>query len=177
MRHLLLTQYRMINWKRGNGSIYFGLIICVMAVFMMIMLMEFSNVRFVQDITSSRADMIADSVAVYAQSYDYKYNKSQAATMATLLTTYNNNASNKYDLTTNLSFSGDDVLTVKSTVKAPVFFPGLAGNEWLTAHDSSTVKSVNVFGNVFVVPESLGHKNEPKETDVVGNGGADLASP
>ena len=177
MKRLSFTQFRTINWKRGNGSIYFGLLICVMSVFMMIPLMEYSNVRFVQDIASSRADMIADSVAVYAQSYDYKYNKSQAATMATLLTTYNNNASNKYELTTNLSFSDDDMLTVKSTVKAPVFFPDMAGDEWLTAHDSSTVKSVDVFGDVFVVPESLGHENEPEEADIIGNGGADLASP
>jgi len=146
-----------------------------MSAFMMMLLMEFSNVRFVQDVASSRADMIADSVAVYAQSYDYKYNKAQASVMSTLLTTYNNNASNKFILTTKLSFPSDDVLNVQTTVKAPVFFPDMAGDEFLVVKDDATVKSVDIFGDVFIVPESMRHANQ--SDDGVDAGNADLISP
>lgn len=174
----VVTKLRAISWKRGSGAIYFCLILCVLMAFMMMLLMQYSDVRFAQDLAASRSDMIADSAAVYAQSYDYKYNKSQAEAMVTLLTTYNNRASNKYELTTSLAFPADDLLTVEAPVKVPKFFSDSEKDDLFIVKDSAAVKSIDVFGDIFIVPESMGgHAAEPTVPPTPGTGGADLSSP
>ena len=74
-----------------------------------------------------------------------------------------------------MSFPSDDVLNVQTTVKAPVFFPDMAGDEFLVVKDDATVKSVDIFGDVFIVPESMRHANQ--SDDGVDAGNADLISP
>lgn len=174
----LIKRFQTVSWTRGNGSIYFCLVLCVVMGYMMMLLMQYSDVRFAQDLAASRSDMIADSAAVYAQSYDYKYNKSQAEAMVTLLTTYNNQASDKYELTTKLAFPADDVLTISATVRVPKFFSSPGDEGLFVVKDYAVVKSVDVFGDIFIVPESMGHASEPPSPEnIPGTGGADLAVP
>ena len=86
----LIGRFMEISWRRGNGACYACLIISLLAAIMLVLHMECSNIMYASAVASTRSDMIADSAALYAQSYDYKYNKAQAETMATLLTAYNN---------------------------------------------------------------------------------------
>lgn len=177
MKHIHV-RFREIDWRRGNGAVYFCLVLCVLMCSMMMLLMQYSDVRFTQSLAASRSDMIADSAAVYAQSYDFNYNKPQAETMVTLLTSYNNAASNKYELTTALSFPANNKLTVIAEVMVPKFFATTDGSDMFVVKDSATVKSVDVFGDIFVVPESFGHENQTESpNDIPGDAGADLTVP
>lgn len=158
---MLKERIRNINWKSGNGSAYACLVIAVMAAFMLVLHMEYSNIMYARAASSTHADAIADSAAVYAQSYDYAYNQSQAETMMTLLTAYNNGTTGRYELTSNLQFPADDTLKLTCNVQTYFYYPSLSGHETFTVSDTSTVKSVDIWGDIFVVPDSLGHANTP----------------
>lgn len=156
MKHLI-ERFQTIHWRRGNGACHACLIISLLATVMLVLHMECSNIMYASAVASTRCDMIADSAALYAQSYDYKYNKAQAETMTTLLTAYNNGTSGRYELTSSITFPDDDLLTVKCDVQTFFYFPGLTGHETLTVSDEASVKSVDIWGDIFVVPDSVGH--------------------
>ena len=165
----LIGRFMEISWRRGNGACYACLIISLLAAIMLVLHMECSNIMYASAVASTRSDMIADSAALYAQSYDYKYNKAQAETMATLLTAYNNGTSGRYELASSISFPDDDLLTVKCDVQTFFYFPGLAGHETLTVSDEASVRSVDIWGDIFVVPDSVGHASSPGTTPPVGD--------
>lgn len=164
-----ISRFKKISWRRGNGACYACLIISLMAAVMLVLHMECSNIMYASAVASTRSDMIADSAALYAQSYDYKYNKAQAETMATLLTAYNNGTSGRYELTSSISFPDDDLLTVQCNVQTFFYFPGLAGHDTLTVYDEASVRSVDVWGDIFVVPDSVGHASAPNTQPPTGD--------
>ena len=135
--------------------------IAVMAAFMLVLHMEYSNIMYARAASSTHADAIADSAAVYSQSYDYAYNQSQAEIMTTLLTAYNNGTTGRYELTSDLQFPADDTLTLTCHVQTYFYSPSLTGHDTFTVSDTSTVKSVDIWGDIFVVPDSLGHTSTP----------------
>lgn len=150
---------RTIDWHRGSASCLLIMAIAILAVSMMYLYMTIVNIGYTQSIATTRGDAIADSAAVYAQSYDYKYNHAQAELMTSLLTQYNNNASDFYNIETAISFwdgNADDTikesLTVKTKVSAPAFYPDLIGSDKIFAVSESTVSSVDIYGDVLVVP-------------------------
>ncbi|NLT15959.1 MAG: hypothetical protein GXY05_16670 [Clostridiales bacterium] len=171
-----------IDWKRGNASVLFCVTVILVMTFIMVILMEYSNIRYANGLAASRSDMIADSAAVYAQSFDFKYNKAQAEEMTRLLTEYNNKDNEKYQLNTKITFSEDlnknDLLTVETTVEVPVFFPGLVGTDSVHAKTSTTVASIDIFKGIFVVPESIGHQQQQIQDGINADpGGADAVMP
>lgn len=144
-----------LDWRRGTASLIICMSITLLIVFLLVLYMTFMNILYANTVATTRADAIADSVAVYAQSYDYEYNRSQAETMTNLLTDYNNNASSFYELETAISFPKDNVLTVKCAVRTPTFYPDMVGSEYVYSYAESTVESVDVWGDVLVVPEDI----------------------
>lgn len=164
-----------IHWNKGNGAAYACLIISLLAAFLLVMHMEYSNIMYARTISSTRSDAIADSAALYGQSYDYQYNKAQSEIMTTLLTAYNNGASDRYELSSSLDFPADDTLSVTCWAETFFYFPGLTGHDLLTVSDKATVKSVDIWGDIFVVPDSLGHASTPPP--VPGGNGGDVSVP
>lgn len=148
-----------INWRRGSASCLLIMAISILAVSMMYLYMTIVNIGYTQSIATTRGDAIADSAAVYAQSYDYKYNHAQAELMTSLLTQYNNNVSDFYNIETAISFGDggtDDTikesLTIKTKVSAPAFYPDLIGSDKIFAVSEATVSSVDIYGDILVVP-------------------------
>jgi hypothetical protein len=144
----------------------------------MILYLVYMNVMYVNIVATTRSDTIADSAAVYAQSYDYKYNKAQAETMVNLLTVYNNRTSDFYNLSTGISFSDDKTLTVKCIASTPTFYPDLMGSDTVYGFAETSVTSVDIWGDVLVVPENIATKKAEAEEDAANNinsSDADLA--
>ena len=166
---------RKIKWNKGSGVLFLGVLVSMMALVLMILVMEFSNIQFCNTLSQTRADLIADSSAIYAQSYDYNYNQRQAEIMAELLTAYNNSVSEKYDIETVLSFPEDDTLTLSCTTYVHTYYPQLMGKTIIYTQNESTVKSVDIYGDIFVVPESLSNydsmTNANTESNVVEGSG------
>lgn len=167
-----------IQWKRGAGVLFLSMTMCLLCVFLMILLMEFSNINFTRTVSTTRCDAIADSVAVYAQSYDYKYNQRQAENMLQLLTTYNNNASPAYELETTIQFPDEDVLKTTCKAKTEPYYPEIMGIDVVTVTNEATVKSVDIYGDIFVVPGDIAQEQHEgmthTPTDVVPGSGDDI---
>lgn len=144
-----------VDWKQGSASLLVTMCMTLLIVVLMILYMVSANILYANSIAMTRTDAIADSAAVYAQSYDYKYNKSQAEIMTNLLTAYNNQSSDFYSISTGISFPDDNTMNVKCVVKTPTFYPDLMGGDQLYAFDESTVKSVDIYGDVLQVPEDI----------------------
>lgn len=53
-------------WKKGNGSLIIGAVLCLLGTMLMIMLLEYSNIYYTNAYTQTRADVLADAGAVYA---------------------------------------------------------------------------------------------------------------
>ena len=102
-----------VDWKQGSASLLVTMCMTLLIVVLMILYMVSANILYANSIAMTRTDAIADSAAVYAQSYDYKYNKSQAEIMTNLLTAYNNQSSDFYSISTGISFSDDNTMNVK----------------------------------------------------------------
>lgn len=150
---------RKIDWRRGSGTFLATFAITLMTVALTFMYLAFSDSLYTNVIATTRADAVADSVALYAQSYDYKYNKGQAGIMTTLLGTYNTNASNNYSIVTSVSFPADDVLSVRCEALVARIFPTMTGDYSAAAHNTE-IKSVDIWGDVLVVPESVGQHTD-----------------
>lgn len=148
--------------------------ICIMAVFMLILYMTIFNATYISSVAVTRTDAIADSAAVYAQSFDYNYNKSQAEIMTELLKTYNSEAVNPLTYSAEISFVdnvGDrnrnsNTLTVTGRATGPALYPDLMKTDTLTAQSKTTVKSVDIWGDIFVVPDEIGNNRDTEEPTV-----------
>jgi hypothetical protein len=148
-----------ISWKKGSASLIIIMATVLMTIYLLLLYMTLTNILYSNTVATTRTDIIADSTAVYAQSYDYKYNKSQADIMATLLTTYNDAVSDSYSLTSNIFFPQDDTLKIKTTVRTRTFYPELLGSNFIYSYGEATVKSVDVWGDILVVPSEIGNNN------------------
>lgn len=145
-----------IDWKRGSGTLVIMAAIIVLITFSLWLYLTVFNVTFTRSLVTTKADIIADSVAAYAQSYDYQYNQSQAELMTNILTQLNSSSTRGLALSTQLTFSdgsGGNIkqsMHVRCDAEFDSLLPGIGG----TVHASSdaTVDSVDVFGDIFVVP-------------------------
>jgi len=127
----------------------------LLAVFLLVLYMVLVNILYINSVAATRTDAIADSAAIYAQSYDYKYNKAQAEIMVNLLTAYNNTTSDFYSISAGISFPNDNTLKVKTVVSTPAFYPDMMGSDTLYAFTETSVTSVDIFGDVLMVPEEV----------------------
>lgn len=144
-----------IDWHKGSASLLLCAFLSMAILAAIIIYLLMFSFGYAQSIAVTRCDAIADSTAVYAQSYDYKYNKSQADLMTSLLTTYNNTTSKYYSLSSSLTFPKDDILKVNVVVKTPAFF----STKYVYSPWSTQVKSVDIWGDILVVPDSIGKDN------------------
>lgn len=141
-----------IDWHKGNGCMLFCSLMLLVGLYLMIFVMEVGNLQYTRSASMVRADAIADSSAVFAQSFDWNYNKPQAEIMAAYLTTFNNAANDEFDLTTEITFPEDNLLTVKTAVTRGTYYPSLAGESSVTYHATSSVRSLDVYGKILLVP-------------------------
>lgn len=144
---------KQVHWKQGAGTLLLGVIIMMMAVAFMVLIMECANIQLCQLIADTRCDLIADSTAVYAQSYDFKYNKGQAMAMTELLTEKNNEVSSNFQIKTDLSFLEDDTLSISCACETKTFYPQIIGVQTVIQQSVATVKSVDVYGDILYVPD------------------------
>ena len=61
---------RKIQWKKGNGSMLLGALICALGIFLMAGVAESINLFQASVYAQTRADLIADGSAAYGMSYD-----------------------------------------------------------------------------------------------------------
>lgn len=123
----------------------------LLVVILTALMVEYNNASFAKILAMTYSDSMADSVAVYSQSYDYQYNKGQARTMLETLTEYNQQYT-PYQIDTEISFPDDNVLTVSCSAEIPTVFSALTGRDKITAIQKTTVRSVDVYKDIFVVP-------------------------
>lgn len=151
-----------IDWRRGAGSMMLSVAFMLAMIALLVLYLTVFNCTYAATLVSTRTDAIADSVAVYSQSFDYRYNESQGELMRSLLTQYNN-SSDFYDLTTSVDFGEANIttpggnrirqtLTVNGSATVPALYPDLMGTDSLTATASVEVDSVDIFGDTIVVP-------------------------
>lgn len=149
-----------IRWNKGSGTFIATLCITLMAMALVFMYLAFTDSMYAGVISRTRSDAIADSTAVFAESYDYKFNQAQAAIMVELLTDYTNNAldGDKYEITSNLTFPTGassnsravDSLRIDVIAKIARIFPSVTGENAYAGY-STTVTSVDIYGDTFVV--------------------------
>ena len=142
-----------INLKQGSGSILLGTAIMLLGLLFIVMMMMYSSLYYGNAVVQTRTDAIADSTAVYAQAFDYNYNQGQAMAMAKELTNRNNEANPVFELTTELKFPEDNILTVNGKVTSPMLYANIVGTNYVFSYAESTVKSVDIYGQIFVIPD------------------------
>lgn len=159
-----------INWAQGSGSMIIIALITMMTIYLLLLYMTITNIFYAKTVATSRTDLIADSVAVYAQSYDYSFNKSRAEEMRGVLTDYNNTTTDAFTISTTLDFpepisSNDSIidrLKISSIVQT-VFWYGNTNNYIYTTAES-IVDSIDIWKDILVVPDNIGN-NEHKPTE------------
>lgn len=174
---------RKVDWREGSASLIIVATTCVATIFMLVLYMTFVNITYISSVAITRTDAIADSAAVYAQSYDYNYNKSQAEIMTELLKTYNSDVMTPLSFSAEVSFIdnvGDrnhnsNTLVVTGKATGPAMYPSLMNTNTLTARSQTVVKSVDIWGDIFVVPDEIGN-NRDAETPSVDSGDTDIVS-
>jgi len=154
-----------INWKKGSGVFLLSTMTFLLAVAFMSLIMEYSNIQYCNTVSTTRADLIADSVAVYAQSYDYNYNERQAESMSELLTSYNNSTSTKFEIETRINFPETDTLELECIAYVRTYYPQLVGKYLFYLSNTSTVKSVDIYGDIFVIPGNLSVEQDDEIED------------
>lgn len=163
-----------IDWRKGSASLIMFMCMSLLVVMLLILYMATMNILYANTIVMTRSDAIADSTAVYAQSYDYALNKSQAEKMANLLTTYNNQTSDFYSLATGINFPDDNTMNIRCVVTVPTFYPEMMGADQLYSFTDSTVTSVDIYGDVLQVPEDVSNQwRDPVQNSTVNPGEVD----
>lgn len=139
--------------RRGSGMILMGVYMSLLALLLCILVTEYSNAMYGEVLAVSRCDTIADSAAVYAQSYDYAYNKNDARDMAYLLTKLNDEAlGDDLTLSSTITFPADNILSVQCHTQVPTGYEAVSGDLYYYASHTTSIKSVDVYGDIFVVP-------------------------
>lgn len=185
-------QKRKMDWNRGSGIFVMMPFLLVFFLVGMLLYMCFLNIMYANTIAMTRSDAIADSVATYSQSYDYKFNHGQAIEMTTELVRLNNlQESQKPDnqrlytlanfQTRTLGKTGtaqgvQDTLLLDGEVQMRTFYPSfMGGTEAFCVKSHTEVSSVDIYGDVFVVPDDIGYN---RDNEVIENGsGADAVVP
>jgi len=76
--------------QRGTGLLILLVMLCALAVTFTIIIVEVNLIYINQSIANTRADAIADSVAVYALRYDNSFSQGDVLRMTALLAAHNN---------------------------------------------------------------------------------------
>lgn len=152
MRLINRQAIKHISIKKGSGVFFIGCLLCLLAILMTILYVETSNAMYSSTVAMTRSDIIADSSAVFSQSYDYNYNQDQARTMGTLLTDLNNDCNSRYEISSSVYFPAENEIAVDCTAKAKSSYTSLTGVDYYASTKTSVVRSVDIYGDVMVIP-------------------------
>ena len=125
----------------------------LLGILFVVLITVMTGVFYNKSVNQTRTDAIADSVAVYSQAYDFSYNKGQAEAMTKELSKWNNENSKFYEYEAEISFPDENILTVNGTLKSPMLFHEMAGQEYLTTEFNASVQSKDVNDDVLIIPK------------------------
>ena len=94
----ILNRIKHINWHKGNGAILLGTFFCVMSFVAVLLVYEYCNVYCAQAYSQTRADLIADGSAEYANAYG-ELDETKTREMAQQLAILNSNEKKDIHLT------------------------------------------------------------------------------
>lgn len=83
-----------MHWKKGNGSILLGVLICALGIFLIARVTETINIFQGSIVAQTRADLIADGSAAFGASYDNTLDEGKVALMSSLLLASNTDFNN-----------------------------------------------------------------------------------
>lgn len=141
-----------IRWKRGSAAMLLGVFIMLIGVSLLLLVTECGNLYWANTVVTTRVDAVADGAAVYAQSYDWKLNKPQAQIMTAMLTTANDDDTDRYKLFTSVTFEDDTKMTVKGTVSTDYLYPSYHDTEEYIVSAQTNVEAIDAYGDILVVP-------------------------
>lgn len=124
----------------------------ILGILFIILMMIYSSLFYGKAVVQTRTDAIADSAAVYGQAFDYKYNQGQAIAMTEELVKRNNEENPVFELNAQIDFPEDDLLTIHGEVTSPMLYSNLTGTNTITSNAESSVRSVDVYGDIWVIP-------------------------
>lgn len=94
----VIQKFKQIDWHKGSGTIIWGVMFCVVSFVAMLFVYEYCNVYCAQAYTQTRADLIADGSAEYANQYG-ELDENKARDMAQQLAILNSNSRKDINLT------------------------------------------------------------------------------
>lgn len=114
---------RKIKWRKGNGSILVGSLICVLGLFLMAGVAETINLFQASVYAQTRADLIADGSAAYGMSYDNTLDEGRVSLMSSLLLASSADFDNPISMQIDHSAFADNKVHVKVTTEREFWFP------------------------------------------------------
>ena len=140
----IIKHFKSIDWRRGNGMMIITATISVLIMVFVLIIMENNNIYTTAAIAQTRADVIADSAAVYSVTYDYEFNIREAYEMAALLTAYNN--TEKTTIVTSAAVKEvagkNSLIEVSVEAKNKFFFVEYEGNKNFSVKRDAAVRVV-----------------------------------
>lgn len=145
-----MKKLKQIKWREGNSILVLGTFAIVLVVFFGLLIAQLSQNLYLDIVCTTRADAIADSTALYAQSYDYQYNKSQAEIMSEIMTDANNDNSN-YHIVTEIDFIDDNTLAVYCEAETERFVQLNGVDPTISSSTITEVRSVDPYGKGIII--------------------------
>lgn len=113
---------RKIKWRKGNGSILVGALICVLGLFLMAGVAETINLFQASVYAQTRADLIADGSAAYGMSYDNTLDEGRVSLMSSLLLASSADFDNPISMQIDHNALADNKVHVKVTTEREFWF-------------------------------------------------------
>ena len=114
---------RKIQWKKGNGSMLLGALICALGIFLMAGVAESINLFQASVYAQTRADLIADGSASYGMSYDNTLDEGKVSLMSSLLLASSADFDNPISMRLNHQAIADNKVHVQVTTEREFWFP------------------------------------------------------
>lgn len=114
---------RKIQWRKGNGTILVGTLICALGIFLMAGVAETINIFQGAVVAQTRADLIADGSAAYGMSYDNTLDQGKVALMSSLLLASSANFDNPISMQIDYSALASNQVRVQVTSERDFWFP------------------------------------------------------
>lgn len=111
-----------IQWRKGNGTILLGTILCVLGLFLMLGICETINLFQGAVIAQTRADVIADGSAAYGISYDNTLDAGKVSMMSSLLLASSADYDNPISMQIDYAALADNQVRVRVTTERDFWF-------------------------------------------------------
>lgn len=104
-----------MHWRKGNGSILLGVLICALGIFLIARVTETINIFQGSIVAQTRADLIADGSAAFGASYDNTLDEGKVALMSSLLLASNTDFNNPLSMQIDYSLLSNRQVRVRVT--------------------------------------------------------------